>query len=370
MVVYGGHGFFGRILLDDLIANTGAGFIIAGRHPVGQPSLNPRVRFVTSDLNELGSVRATLAGAALVVNCAGPYQDQPLHLPQEAAAQGVHYLDLAEDRQFVRRAQACDALARRTGAALVSGLSVVPGLAALLAQIVARDFDQLLAVRTFVAPGTRGSRGTATVRTLLSGAGRPLRLWRRGRETAVRGWSEPEWIEFPPPIGWRLQYQAIEAADQDEFSRNFGAQSVEFKAGSEFPWLNRGLALAAWMRAHTRFPPLDRWAGAMRRGLRLIGRFGTDRGGVLVEVSGSRQGVTGVQQIAVTAEERGERIPSLLAAITAAALLRGELTGSGALPLRTLLAPAHLFSELHRRGLRTWLRPDSGSVWQPFEIGP
>src|SRR5437879_11028607 len=124
------------------------------------------------------------------------------------------------------------------------------------------------------------------MRPRLGGVGRPLRLLRGGRETIARGWSEPEWIEFPPPIGWRLQYLAIETADRDVLSREFGAHSVEFKAGSEFPWLNRSLGGVARFRARTGFPPLERWANPIRKCLKALGRFGTDAGGVIVDVAG------------------------------------------------------------------------------------
>ena len=208
VVVYGGTGFFGKLVVDDLLVRTTARIILAGRSKPRTASVNPRVTFTPSDLNDPASVRAALVGASVVVNCAGPYQSQGPALMHEAIASRVHYIDLAEDRAFVREAQRSHEAAKNAGVTLLSGLSVVPGLAALLARSIRDDFDELLSIRTFVAPGTRGSRGVATVRSLLSGVGRTLRLLREGRETIARGWSEPEWMEFPPPIGWRLQYLA------------------------------------------------------------------------------------------------------------------------------------------------------------------
>jgi saccharopine dehydrogenase-like NADP-dependent oxidoreductase len=363
VVVYGGNGFFGALIVRDLLANTRARIVIAGQSAPTRP-LDPRVTFARSDLRNFSSVEAALAGAAVVVHSAGPYQALPLNPLSAAIAAGVHYLDLAEDREFVRRVGECDAAARRANVAVMTGMSVVPGLSALLAEALRADFDRLDAVRTFVAPGTRGSRGRATVRALLSGAGRPLRLWRDGRAATARGWSEPEWIDFPPPIGRRLQYLALETADQDLLPRYFGVGRVEFKAGSEFVWLNRGLAAAARLRARTGFPALERWSDALRRGLRVLGRFGTDRGGVLVEISGTKNGAPAEVQIAVVAERHGERIPAVPAAIAVEALLRGEVSARGVVPLHTWIAPVRLFEELSKRGLKLWLKPAAGCGWR------
>jgi short subunit dehydrogenase-like uncharacterized protein len=154
------------------------------------------VIFATSDLNDAAPVRAVLVGASVLVNCAGPYHSQPPILFHEAIAAGVHYVDLAEDREFVCAARACDEAARRAGVAVMSGLSVVPGLTALLVQMLRDRFDRVISIRTFVAPGTLGSRGPATVRSLLGGAGWPLRVLREGREHNARGWSEPAGSNF------------------------------------------------------------------------------------------------------------------------------------------------------------------------------
>jgi len=346
--------------VNDLLDHTDAQFVIASRQSPRHPRSGPRLVHVRSDLNDIASVRTTLAGAAVVVHCAGPYQSQPPTLLRAAIESGVHYVDLAEDPEFVRQTLIFHEAAKRVHVAIVSGASVVPGLTALLAQSL--HFERADSIRTFVAPGTRGSRGLATVRSLLRGVGRPLPLLRGGRETVVRGWSEPEWIEFPPPIGWRLQYLAIATADRDVLSRELEARSIEFKAGSEFSWLNRSLGAVSRLTARSSFPSLERWANTIRKCLKLLGWFGTDAGGVIVEVAGRLNNEPARQQIAVTAAREGERIPSLLAAIAAAALLRGELTARGVVPLSTWLPTAQLFDELCLRGLRVWLkqRPDVG----------
>lgn len=366
VVVYGGNGFFRRLILKDLLVRTTARLVLASRRAPRAVNLNPRVSFTLSDLNDPASVRSTLAGASVVVHCAGPYQSQAPTVMHQAIASHVHYIDLAEDREFVREAQRSNEAAANADVSLLSGLSVVPGLAALFAGSLMGKFDEVLSIRTFVAPATRGSRGTATIRSLLGGAGQPLHLLREGREVTVRGWSEPEWIEFPPPLGWRLEYLAIENADRDFLARECGAERVEFKAGSECPWLNRSLAAVSRWRALTGFPSFDRWANPIRICLGWLGRFGTDSGGVIVEVVGRKNGRVATEQIALVADREGERIPALLAAIAVGALLRGELTARGALPLSSWISTKQLFHEFHDRGLRLWAKSVHDASWRPL----
>jgi len=364
IVLLGGSGFFGGLIVRDLLEHTRTRILIAGRHQPEKPLADPRITFVRADLKDSSTLNTALQGAFALIHCAGPYQASAMNPLQAAIAGRVHYIDLAESRDFARRVHECHDAARHANIAVFTGMSVVPGLAALLAQALRTNFDKICAIRTFVAPGTRGSRGPGTVHSLLSGVGRRMRVPRGGRDVPALGWSEGEWIRFPPPIGWRRQYLALETADFDLFQRFFEAQQVEFKAGSEFAWLNRGLAIVARLRARTGFPRLEDWTNILRKALRVIGRFGTDRGGVLVEVAGTKNGARVQQQIAVVADRKGERIPAVPAAIAVAALLGDEVKDRGVVPLHTWLSLTKLFKELSRRRLSIWFKPAADAAWQ------
>src|SRR4029453_3366429 len=125
----------------------------------------------------------------------------------------------------------------------------------------------------------------------------------------------------------------------------------------------------ARLRALTGFPPLGRLADAMRIFLKLLGQFGTDAGGMLVEIAGTKKSEMLTEQVAFIAEHHGERIPPLPAAIAGGALRRGELTARGAVPLSTWISRARLFEEFRRRGLRWWLKPGGDSNWRVLKNG-
>ncbi|MCH8274794.1 MAG: saccharopine dehydrogenase NADP-binding domain-containing protein [Armatimonadetes bacterium] len=367
-MVYGGYGFFGRCIVDDLLEHTSARIVVAGRNP---PKRNPwenRVTLARSDVTDLSSVEKTLSCADVVVHCAGPYQSLPLNPLRAAITCRVHYVDLAEDRLFARKVRELDDEARRARIAVMTGMSTVPGLSAQLTQAIRSHFDRLHSVRTFIAPGSKGGRGNATFVSLLSGVGRPVRPLCDGQELELCGWSQPEWVEFPPPIGRRLQYLAIDVADYDLFPDYFGVDGVEFKSGSEFAWLNRSLSLLARLRLRTGFPPLERLAHLFRTTIRFPGMFGSDSGGVLVEVMGRRAGELVRHEVCITSADGGERIPTVLATIAVLALLRGEVKELGLVPHHTWLRKDRFEEELIKRGLRIWWKSNQSSGWQDHFI--
>jgi hypothetical protein len=100
VVVYGGNGFFGRIIVDELLRRTTARIDIASRtaHSVEYPGYDYRVRFVESDLHNQDSVLRTVAGADLIIVAAGPFQGMPLTVLQACIDERLPYIDVAEDR--------------------------------------------------------------------------------------------------------------------------------------------------------------------------------------------------------------------------------------------------------------------------------
>jgi hypothetical protein len=184
---------------------------------------------------------------------------------------------------------------------------------------------------------------------------------------AVRGWTEPEWVEFPPPLGRRLTYLVLEMADLDLLPELFAVQTVEFKAGTEWPLLNRLLGAAARIRTLTGHPDWERFTPMIRGFSWLAGRLGKDEGGVIFEVGVLLQGRPVTQRVAVVARRDGGLIPAVLASIATARLLSGSLTTKGILPIHRWITSAELVRELQARGLEIWWQPRGAKEWQPFE---
>lgn len=362
IVVVGGSGFYGRYLVEDLLHRTDAPIVVVARRP-GRSS--GRVQTVAADHHDVATLTRLVADAAVVVHCAGPFQAMPLHPlgPLRAAlVAGVPYVDISEDRAFCRAALE---LAERATAPVLTGASVVPGMQALAVADLTNGWDDVVAVRCAAAPDTRRHRGDAMFRAMLHGAGLGFVAPRDGAPTLVHGWSEPEWVRFPPPLGRRLVYQVYEMADLDVLVEQCGAGTVSFKAGSEFAWLNRTLAVAAAARARfgrPRHP--ERFTSLVRGFSWLLGRAGDEAGGFMVEVSGHVNGGRITRAVGMTAVRAGGRIPALLAAIAVEEVLAGRLTRPGATSLSGWLPAERMWAGLQAREVTLWHRDDAGA-WRP-----
>ncbi|MDQ3991540.1 MAG: saccharopine dehydrogenase NADP-binding domain-containing protein, partial [Actinomycetota bacterium] len=247
VLVLGGGGFYGKYLVDDVLRFTDAQVLLVSRRPMDHPS--KRVVTAACDRRNLSRLTQLAEQCEILVNFAGPFQDAPLEPIRAAWAAGAHYIDVAEDRAMGRRVRELDEDVRRARIAAFNGLSVVPGMEALFANMLAPCFDRLTSFRGFAAPDTKRHRGKAMFWTMMYGVGREFVLPSGGRPRRARGWSEGEWVRFPPPLGDRLVYLVLEMADADLLPELFGVDTVEFKAGSEWPILNRLLALASSIRA-------------------------------------------------------------------------------------------------------------------------
>jgi hypothetical protein len=355
---YGGHGFFGRLVVDDLLAATDFDVVVTGRAPRFLQSWDAeRVTLATIDQHDHAAVRRALDGRAAFVHTAGPYQGLPPSVLRGALDAGVTYIDLADDRAFVQRAEALVASAR-SSSPVVLGMSFVPGLCALLVARVRGELGALERIRCVATPGSKGSRGHATLASLLSHAGRRFDVPRGGRPASVWGWSAPERVDFQPPIGQRTAYLAIPVADFDLFPRWFGCREVEFRACSDQPRLDRALWLAAGVQRAVAVPFLRYGGKSFARFVRVAGRFGTDAGAGLVELSSRTQQL----RIAVGAHERAERLPALPAALAVAELLTGaRARPTGLVAPHELVQPAAFIAALATRGITTWV--DRGAGW-------
>lgn len=360
VVVIGGHGYFGRLVVDDLLAYTQAHIVVAGRKPHLREGWNPgRISVVTVDQHDKAGLRPVLDGATAVVHAAGPYQRLEPTVLAVALKLGIPYIDLADDREFVQKAENLVTTQPSPVPTVLLGMSFVPGLCAMLVESVRGEMNRIDRVRCIAAPGSRGSRGKATLDSLLSYAGREFDVPRGATSERVCGWSRPIGVEFPPPIGKRTVYIAIPVADFDMFPRWFGCRDVEFRAGSDQRFLNRALWIAAGVQRIMPFDVLRRSGGPMSDFVRVLGRTGTDAAGGMVEVSNAHRTI----RVSVTAAERGERLPALPAAIACAELLAGRLPHNvGLVGANRAIATALLVEELARRGVS--VAADRGGGWE------
>lgn len=286
VAIIGGTGVFGARLAR-LLARDGHRLIVAARRGGGALAAELGAESLTLDLRE--DLTPLFAHKPdIVIDAAGPFQTygesgQPdsTALLRAAIAAGAHYIDLSDAPEHCARVTALDAEARAAGIVALTGVSTVPALSAAAVHELKRGLDQIDRIESAILPGNRAPRGKAVMQAILAQIGRPLRIRRGGAWWPSRGWSEPKVYDLPG--GLKRRAYLIGAPDHELFGAHFGAQSVEFRAGLELGIMGWGLDALSRLRALYDFPiPL----APVSFGAWALAPFGTDRGGMVVAVTG------------------------------------------------------------------------------------
>ncbi len=290
ILVLGGYGTFGRRISRAIAAMPSVECVIGGRRPAKARDIaGDNTATIAVNIHDPVSLRRALDGAFAVVNTVGPFQAHGHAVAETCAGMGIHYVDLADARAYVDGITRLNRRAQQRNCLIVSGASTVPAVSAALVDMLAPEFDRISDIHSCISPGNKNPRGVATVRAILSYTGQSIRLKENGRWRYASGWSEPEKVKFPAPVGKRRVY-LCDVPDLDIFPTRYGAQTVSFRAGLELGLFNRGLALLGRMRRRGWIKNLPGWAPGLVATSRLFHGFGGVAGGMRVLVRGQRNG--------------------------------------------------------------------------------
>lgn len=155
-----------------------------------------------ASVDDPGSLDRAIAGAAAVVNCAGPFADTAVPVVEAALRAGVHYVDIAAEQVVTLDVLArFDAPARQAGVVVGPSMAFYGGLGDLLATAAMGDWPDADDIQVAIALDswlpTVGTR-----RTIARNAGRHVVYTGSGFAPASGTASTLTW-EFPPPVGSR-----------------------------------------------------------------------------------------------------------------------------------------------------------------------
>ena len=364
VTVLGGTGIFGGRIARALAGTEGLSVRVAARDRDRGEAFARGIgaAFVRAEVEDAASLASAVEGASLVVHAAGPFQRRDYAVARACIERGVHYLDLADAREFVVGIGSLDAEARRHGVFVGSGASSVPTVTHALVEEARREFAAIEEIDLALSPGNQNPRGAATIGAVLRALGAPLRVYIDGAWRERRGWGDPRVLDFPPPVG-RRAVRNVAVPDLDLFPVGFGARTVRFRAGLELAGFNRVLTTLATLRRLHLAPPLGGLAPlALRVSLWFFGR-GSKNGALAAWVRGRDPTGHPIERgIALVTADDGPATPSAPAVLLARKILLGPGLPPGARPCAGSLTLGELRAHLEPLGIRC-SRSSEGGPW-------
>jgi hypothetical protein len=347
-------------LVEGLLATTDCAVVVCGRSAAhanevltALPTHASRLSVAVIDRARATASDVAALDAFCVVDAAGPFQAQDPSFARAVIEAGAHYVDLADARDFVAGFGALDDLAKARGVLAITGASSTPALSHAVIDDLTRGWTRIDDVQIAISPGNQSTpRGLAVFQSILSYVGRPVRVWRFGRWTSAPGWGLTVRRRMAD-LGWRMLSLA-ETPDLDLVQRFPSVRSAIFRAGVELSFLHSGLMMLGVLVRAGLMKSLVSLAEPLRDATMLFSGFGSDCGGMTVDVDGIYADGTRLHVTWTLIAESGDgpKIPTLPALLIVRKLLQGQLAQRGAMACVGVLDLATLEAEFKRFDIR------------------
>jgi saccharopine dehydrogenase-like NADP-dependent oxidoreductase len=346
ILIAGGYGVVGQRIAAELAPDYPV--IVAGRHleqaKAVAAAIGHGAQGLEIDVTSEASIAAALDGVATVMNCIDLPRRGLLHA---TIARGLKYTDITPHLVELGRGAAYDAIcaaARASGARVVLGTGIVPGISNVIVRALADASGGVSAIETSLLLSARDATGPASFDYFLKELTMPFEVHLNGADRPARAFSDPRVVEFPPPLGPCSAY-LFPFSDQVLYPRTLGARSAVTRLAIEPAWVAQLLAASVRVGA-ARFLVRE----PVRRSLveRRLGRTPgkNARFGLRVDIIHDGRSthatlVGGAQADAAAAGASG----------TVRALMENEVSEPGVWMPEQVINPAGFFSHLARHGL-------------------
>jgi saccharopine dehydrogenase-like NADP-dependent oxidoreductase len=347
VLVLGGYGHFGGRICRALATDANIELIVAGHNlaaaqasaaqlqPGGGAAEAAVVDHTAANLEpRLCELRVDLA-----IHTGGPYQGQDYHVAQACIRAGVHYIDLADGREFVAGIDVLNQPAVDRDVIVISGASTLPALSSAVIDHFKPQFSSMETPDSGIAPGQKTPRGLATLEAVLSYCGKSFDWLEHGRWVTASGWQGIVSHRYPE-FGTRWT-AACDVPDLALFPQRYaGVRTVTFRAGLELKAMQMALATMAQLRQIGLVADWSRHAAWLKKLSDPWDFLGSDVGGMHLTIAGlgqSGQAKTLTWSL-VARQGHGPEIPCIAAIVVARKLAAGRITALGAMPCMGLMS--------------------------------
>lgn len=358
VLILGGYGNFGKRIAVGL-TGCGVRVVVAGRNMDKAEhlarSLPPSMATAAAfDVRSELAAQLDALHPCVVVNTCGPFQTSGYDIARLCIERRVHYVDLADARDFVSGIAALDADAKAHGVAVIGGASTVPGLSSAVVGHFRREFSTIELLRFGISPGQKAERGLATTQAILSYVGKPLKPF-IGVRGQVYGWQDIYRQDYPE-LGRRWMANC-DIPDLDLLPVRYEISSIRFSAGLELGVLHLGLWLLSWLVRLGLPLDLPRHARALLKASDWFNGIGSADGGMHVILRGKDGAVKPHERrwFLIAKNGDGPQIPCVPAIVLARRLASGEPPVTGAYPCVGLVSLEEYLHELRAFEVRQYV---------------
>ena len=246
ILIAGGYGVVGRRIAAELGPDYPGRVIVAGRRQAladeAAAAIGHGARGRSIDITVPSSIAAALEGVAVVVSCI----DQPDRaLLWATIERGLRYTDITPRLTELGRGagyERIDAAARASGARLVLGTGIVPGISNVIARALADTLGGADEIETSLLLNAGDVSGPASFDYFLQELAMPFDIHVDGNDRTVRAFSAPRLVEYPAPAGARLSY-LFPFSDQVLYPRTMGVRTAVTRLAIEPEWLSKALSV-------------------------------------------------------------------------------------------------------------------------------
>ncbi len=339
ILIIGGYGNFGSFITKTLAQEKNVQVIVAGRSLEKAEMLASEIDVVNKaeavalDINaDFTDILSTL-DPYIVIHTSGPFQAQGYGVAKACIAQGIHYIDLADGRDFVEGITGLDEDAKENDVLVISGASSVPCLTSALVDYYQDEFEALESLDYGITTAQKTARGLATTAAILGYTGKLFTTLVDGKLSNIYGWQGLSARKYKD-LGWRLLGNC-DVPDLVLFPRRYpGLKTIRFHAGLEIPFIHITLWALSWLVRFGLIKNLQSSASFLLRTSFLFDWFGTANSAFHMKLSGKdRNGKDKVITFELTARSGdGPYIPCMPSIIMAKKLVNDEINDMGAYP--------------------------------------
>jgi hypothetical protein len=340
VLIIGGYGNFGSFISKTLAKETYLQVVIAGRSSQKAQAfiktieaINP-IEIAEMDIsNNAFSRELDLIRPNIVIHTSGPFQSQSYVVAEACINAGIHYIDLADGRDFVSDIVKLDAIAKQKSVLAISGASSVPCLTSALVDYYQPQFKTIEYLDYGITTAQRTARGLATTAAILGYTGKSFKTLIDGLPKKVFGWQGIKARKYKQ-LGWRL-LGYCDVPDLAIFPQRYPTiKTIRFYAGLEIPLIHLTLWGLSWLVRAGIVQNLEKYAPLLLKLSHLFDWLGSSKSAFHMKLSGKDdQELNKKVSFELTAKSGdGPYIPCMPAILITKKLALEEITERGAYP--------------------------------------